>query len=139
MARSAAADADAADLRRQLGLAREAGAELAQRSGALLRTANGLVRLNRQCCKLAQELSKGRILHPGSPSGCIASHLSIASQALLQPCLSTTGPSRAKQIACSGFLGAGTRQRMRGLQQAATPVTAQAKPAAGPGLTALPS
>jgi hypothetical protein len=69
VARSAAADADAADLRRQLGLAREAGAELAQRSGALLRTANGLVRLNRLCCQPVQQLSKGRKLQPGSRSG----------------------------------------------------------------------
>jgi len=66
---SLAADADAADLRRQLGLAREAGAELAQRSGALLRTANGLVRLNRLCCQPVQQLSKGRKLQPGSRSG----------------------------------------------------------------------
>lgn len=45
MVRSAAAEAEAADLRRQLGLAREAGAELSQRSSALINTANGLVRL----------------------------------------------------------------------------------------------
>ena len=44
VARSASAEADAADLRRQLGLAREAGMEMSQRSSALVRTANGLAR-----------------------------------------------------------------------------------------------
>lgn len=47
VARSAAAEADAAGLRRQLGLAREASMAMSQRSSALVRTANGLAR---PCC-----------------------------------------------------------------------------------------